>query len=142
MAFEKRGEFTGSTPEDFRRWIGGIADHRVYAQVNRYLGTKKRSLYQEVSRSSRDAAVHPVSPTPSPSQNAMGTELEEIAAKALEMLPDVYREVLRLRRESGSSLREVAESMGRTLDATKKLHGRAMIEFADHFKRLRGDADV
>ena len=137
IAFEQRAEFTGRTPEEFRRWIVGIADRSVHAHFNHHAGTQKRALYQEISRPSQDKTPHPVSLSPSPSQHAIGSELEQLAAKALELLPPDYREVLRLHRENRSSLREIAACMGRSHDAIKKLHGRAMVRFAEHFDRLR-----
>ena len=61
------------------------------------------------------------------------------AARALAQLPPDYREVLRLCREGRTSLREVGERMGRSHEAAKKLHGRAMMQFLNNFERLRGD---
>ena len=63
--------------------------------------------------------------------------MEELAEKALEQLPPDYREVLRLCREEDASLREVGERMGRSREAAKKLHGRAMVQFIKNFESLR-----
>ena len=139
IAFQRRADFTGSTPEDFRRWVIGIADLKVHEHVNHHAGTQKRALYQEVSRRDEDETVHPVCSEASPSQQAIGAELAKIAAEALEQLPPDYREVLRLHREGGKSLREIAIQMGRSHDATRQLHGRAMVRFTEHFERLRGE---
>ena len=53
-------------------------------------------------------------------------------------LPPDYREVLRLAREEDLSLREVAERMGRSREAIKKLYGRALLRFKEAFDRLGG----
>jgi DNA-directed RNA polymerase specialized sigma24 family protein len=45
--------------------------------------------------------------------------------------------VLRLHREEGVTLREVGQRMGRSYEAAKKLHGRAMVEFIKNFEGLR-----
>jgi len=137
--FEQRATFSGRTREEFRRWVAGIADRKLLAHVNHHAGTQKRALYREVSRGDQQHTVHAESPAPSPSQAAMTAELEVIAARALDLLPRDYREVLRLYRESGASLREIAVRMNRSHDATKKLHGRAMLQFGEHFERLRRD---
>ena len=49
--------------------------------------------------------------------------------------------VLRLARNEGLSLREVAGQMGRSREAVKKLYGRALERFVEHFERLRGKDD-
>jgi RNA polymerase sigma-70 factor (subfamily 1) len=138
IAFEKRGEFRGRTAEEFRRWIVGIADHTIHTHVNHHAGTKKRALFREVSRTGDIEPAHPVSPAASPSQQAIGSELEQIATRALELLQPDYREVLRLHRDDSIPLRDIATSMGRSHDAVKKLHGRAMVQFTEVFNRLRG----
>ncbi len=137
VAFERRASFTGRTREDFQRWIGAIVEHCIRSQVNQHAGTHKRALYNEVSRPGREATIQVLDPTPSPSQHAIGSELEELARTALDELPPDYREVLRLHREEGATLREVGQRMGRSYEAVKKLHGRAMVEFIKNFEGLR-----
>ncbi len=137
VAFERRTTFTGRTREDFNRWIGTIADRSIQGQVNRHAGTHKRALYNEISRPGRGDTAQVVGSVPSPSQQAIGSETEELAEKALEQLPHDYQKVLRLCREEGVSLREVGERMGRSREAAKKLHGRAMVQFIKHFEKLR-----
>lgn len=142
VAFERRGTFVGRSRPEFGRWMAGIADLRVHQLVDRHRGAQKRGFDREVSRNDADASIHPECPSPSPSEFAMGAELAELAARAMMELPDDYREVLRLRRETGATLAEVAARMRRTHDATKKLHGRAMLRFAEIFERLRRGNDV
>lgn len=137
VAFERRASFAGRTREDFHRWIGAIVEHCIRSQVNHHAGTHKRALYNEVSRSGREATIQVLASTPSPSQQAIGSELEELARTALDDLPPDYREVLRLHREEGVTLREVGQRMGRSYEAAKKLHGRAMVEFIKNFEGLR-----
>ena len=61
----------------------------------------------------------------------MGEELAHRAQRALERLSDDYRCVLRLVQVEGTNLREVAEVMGRSYEAVKKLYGRAITRFRD-----------
>ena len=56
------------------------------------------------------------------------------------MRPD-DREILRLVRFERLSLREAAERMGRSYEATAKLHGRALLRFTDVYRTLRGESD-
>ena len=55
-------------------------------------------------------------------------------------LPADYREILRLCREEGLTLREAAERMGRSREAAKKLYGRALVRFSTELSRVRREA--
>ena len=56
----------------------------------------------------------------------MNREQGVLLADALSELPEDYREVLILRHLDGLSFSEVAQRMGRTLDAVKQLWVRAL----------------
>ena len=130
--FEERGEGA------FRRWILGIAEMKARRAVQRH-ATKKRAAHRELTHGQREDTAQFVSPGASPSQEAMGAELEAIAQKALDALPEDYRQILHLVRERQLTLREAAERMGRSREATKKLYGRALARFTEEFEELRGD---
>jgi len=91
-----------------------------------------------VSRGARPATAAFAGEGPSPSQAAIAAELQEIARKAMAVLTDEQREVLRLAREERLPLREVAARLGRSYEATKKLHGRALLRLTEEFERLGG----
>ncbi len=137
-AFTHRERFVGSSNVDFERWVAGIAERKVHKVVRWYAGTRRRSLDHEVSRPDRQETAHALSPAPSPSQDAIGEETRSQVLEALGSLPDDYREALRLVREQGLSLRDVGKRMGRSYDAAKQLHARAMVRFTQVFGSLRG----
>lgn len=137
VAFERRETFTGTTRDDFKRWVGAIADRTVLGLVNHHAGTHKRALFREVSRPGRGATKQLAGAGASPSEEAIAAETKDLVEKALQQLPPDYRDVLRLCREEGLSLREVGERIGRSREAAKKLHGRAMVQFIESFERLR-----
>jgi RNA polymerase sigma-70 factor (subfamily 1) len=142
VAFRRRREFTGADEEAFRRWLLGIARHKVQGAIDRHTGKARRSVLREITRDARVDTGQFVGRQPSPSQQAIGAELGALARRALASLPAHYREVLHLVREQQMTLREVAERTGRSREATKKLYGRALWRFIRVFDRLRGGSDA
>jgi len=59
----------------------------------------------------------------------VASELAERAKTAMADLPDDYRAVLRLAVDEQLPLRVVAQRMGRSREAVKKLYGRALARF-------------
>jgi RNA polymerase sigma-70 factor (subfamily 1) len=131
--FEDRGE--GS----FRNWLLTIVDRKIAELTRRHAGTAKRDAGREISRGHRADTAQFVGGGPSPSQEAIASELADIARTAMETLPEDYREVLRLAREEMLPLREVGVRMGRSRDAAKKLYWRAIQRFKEEFEALKGD---
>lgn len=119
-AFRDRGE--GS----FRAWLTAIADNRLQDAVRRHTSAAKRSTNREVTRAARPETAYLVAVQRSPSSVVASDEQLDLVRAAMEELSDDYRTVLRLALEQGLSLREVAERMDRSRDATKKLYGRAV----------------
>jgi RNA polymerase sigma-70 factor (ECF subfamily) len=138
VAYQRRADFESRGPEGMRNWLLGIADLKARAAVHRHGGIAKRAAGREVSGHLRPETAQLVGHVPSPSQVAIAAELKELARRAMDALPKDYREVLRLAREEQLPLREVAARMGRTREAVKKLHGRALFRFTEVFEQLRG----
>ena len=124
-AFEYRGE--GS----FGAWLGRIADHAALKAVRRYTGTAKRNAYAETTRDQRAETGQYGGDAPSPSRRVMATELRERMDLALADLPEDYRAVLELLLHRRLTLAQAAELMGRSVNAVKKLHARALGELAE-----------
>ena len=59
--------------------------------------------------------------------------------RALLTLSDDHREVIRLTREEGMPLRDAARQMARSVDATKKLLARALIQLKEAFDGTQGE---
>ena len=132
--FEDRGE--GS----FRRWLLGIAQMKARRAVQHH-NAAMRSAVREVTRGRRASTGQFPGNHPSPSEAAIGVELKELARRAIESLSPDYREILRLTREERLTLREAAEHMGRSREATKKLYARALAKVTSEFERLQGGGD-
>ncbi len=137
-AYEARGDFVGDTLEGFRRWLLGIAEHKALDAVRRHEEAEVRSVRREEAMSDTAAALEVPGLSPTPSEVAIAGELADLASRARERLSDDHREVLRLVSEEGLSLAEVAERLGKSREAVKKLYGRAVVGFRREFDRLRG----
>jgi len=124
-AFEYRGE--GS----FGAWLGRIADHAALKAARRHAGTAKRNAQAEVSRDHRAETAQHAGAVPTASRRVMAAELRERMALAMAGLPEDYRAVLELLLHRRLTLAQAAELMGRSVNAVKKLHARALGELAE-----------
>ncbi len=139
VVFQRRMDFTGEDPASFRRWVLGIIDHKVQRAIDRYAGASARSLDREVSRGERPDTLDHCGREPTPSQVAVGNELRKLAQLARGSLEDTDREVLRLFHDEHLDLEMIGERMGRSREATRKLHARALLRFGQALKRMQGD---
>ncbi len=138
IAYRRREDFEDRGPGSFGNWLLGLVENKAKRAVQHHVGTKMRGADREVSRGGRPETRGFVSGQPSPSQAAIGNELEELARRATETLSQDHQEVLRLIRRERLALPEVAERMGRSHEAIKKLYQRALARFTENFERLRG----
>lgn len=122
--FEYRGE--GS----FQRWIGGIAEYTRRDAIRRHTLAAKRDVRAEVSRDARPETRHAVGRAASPSRMAMAQEMRQHIAEVLAEMPEDYRTAIQLLERRRVSLVEAGELMGRSANAVKKLHARALSELA------------
>jgi RNA polymerase sigma-70 factor (ECF subfamily) len=140
-AFERRTDFEDRGAGSFRNWLLGIVEMKARRMVRRHTEASMRSIDREVTRDYRPDTDACAGNEPSPSQAAVGSEMEDLAYQAIEALPDNYREVFRLTCIEHLSLDEAAERMGRSSEAVRKLQGRAILKFTEIFNRMRGEGD-
>lgn len=113
-------------------WLRQILAHQLAHQVRHYEGTAKRSIEREQSlQESLDqsaARLDAMIPArdPSPSSQAVASEQRAELARALEQLPDDYRQVLFLRNLEELSHAEIARRMNRSEAAVRMLWLRAL----------------
>jgi RNA polymerase sigma-70 factor (ECF subfamily) len=140
-AHRRLGEFRPRSEHSFRSWLMKIAEFKVGAVLKRFGKTAKRAVAAEVTRGRRSTTAQFRAGGPSPSQAACAAEDRDLVHRALELLPDDYRCVLRLVYVEQLNLREAGERMGRSADAARKLYGRALARFTDVVGQLRGAND-
>ena len=127
--------FQGGSEADLLAWLSVILRNNV-ANVRRYFGTEKREMSRELSLegSAANAALQNApSPLDTPSTRAQGREQDEQLERAIRRLPEHYRQVLLVQMSGDFTFQQMAEKLGSTSDAVRKLWGRAVEELA---KRL------
>src|SRR5262249_12605255 len=113
-------------------WLRQILGGNLANLLRHYYGTQardvrlERELQADLEESSRALDRGLASPQPSPSQGAARREQSVLLASALERLPPDYRQVLVLRHLEALTFPEVAERLGRSVEAVKKLWARAL----------------
>jgi RNA polymerase sigma-70 factor (ECF subfamily) len=110
---------------EFRNWLMEIAENRIHDAVER-LQTQKRDAGRERSLSrpgdtgnKLESTFEPRSPSKSPSSAAAQAELAVLMREALDGLPPIYREVLRLRLFEEWERERIATHLGLSLAAVK-----------------------
>jgi len=121
-----------------RGWLLRVVERKTIDAARAH-GMEKRNVRREVSGQGRSRSLSLPATDPSPSEVAIAGELADASRRAMSALPDDYREILRLTRVQGLSLREAADVMGRSREAAKKLYGRALARFGELFERFTGE---
>ena len=102
-------------------WLRQLLLHQIYKLARRYRLTQKRVLSREVSLDDVDQADGLIAPADSPSVQAMAQEQAEDMLRALSRLPDDYRQVIVWRHQNHCSFEEIAQRLGRSVTAVRKL---------------------
>jgi RNA polymerase sigma-70 factor (ECF subfamily) len=125
--------FRGTTETELVAWLRKVLATTLAGLARRYYGTQRRDprlerdLCAELEQSSRAIDHALVRTDSSPSQQAVRREQAVLLADALGQLSEDHREVIVLRHLEGLSFPEVAERMGRSVEAVKKLWARALV---------------
>jgi RNA polymerase sigma-70 factor (ECF subfamily) len=123
-------QFHGESEQELLAWLRRLLRHNVADFTRRYHGTAKRGAGREVPlepetpSGSYEAGL--AANTPSPSARAAANEQAEVLHRALERLPDDYRQVIVLRHQEQRSFEEIAQLMQRSQQAARKLWSRAV----------------
>jgi RNA polymerase sigma-70 factor (ECF subfamily) len=115
-------QFHGKGETELLAWLRRLLLNNV-ANVTRRYRTDKRSVEREAAL---DGQTNLVAAADSPSGQAVANEQAAALTRALERLPEDYRQVLRLRYEEGREFEAIAEMMGRSANAVRKLFARAV----------------
>jgi RNA polymerase sigma-70 factor (ECF subfamily) len=118
-----------------KAWLARIVERQAQDAVRRYAGTAKRAAGREASGDMRPPTAELVGGEPSPSEVAAAGETAAAVRRALDALPNDYREILRLTRQNHMSIGEAAQCLGKTRDAAKKLYARALARLTELLPR-------
>ena len=126
VAHERLGDFEDRGQGAFGAWLAQIAEYKAREAVRHYRGAAKRDAGREVSRGGRPDTAQAQGTGRTPSQVLSAREELEQVRRAMDGLPEDYRQVLQLVQLDHLVLKEAAVLMGRSYEATKKLYGRAV----------------
>jgi RNA polymerase sigma-70 factor (ECF subfamily) len=124
--------FQGASEPELLAWLRCILRNNL-ANAQRHFEAQKRQVSREVPLAEapldqlRDRTLDQGD---SPSAQALARERDEQLERALQQLPDQYRQVLQWHSRDKLTFVQIAEKMGRTADAVRKLWGRAIEELA------------
>jgi RNA polymerase sigma-70 factor (ECF subfamily) len=123
-------QFRGTTEAELLGWLRQALLNNLAEFQRHYRQTAKARAALEVplggDTSSADPAGRLPDAGPSPSQEAMAREEAEAVQRALERLPDEYRQVILLRHQEELPFEDIGRLMGRSANAAEKLWARAV----------------
>jgi RNA polymerase sigma-70 factor (ECF subfamily) len=121
--------FRGHSEAELRAWLRQLLLHNLANCTRAFRGTGKRAIDREVALTP-DCAGRPAGELPAdsdpPSAAAVAREESEAVRRALQRLPEDYREVLLLRYQEQLPFQEVATRLRRSPNAVRKLRARAV----------------
>jgi RNA polymerase sigma-70 factor (ECF subfamily) len=129
----KADQFRFAEPEGFRRWLFTSAMRKVRDRRDHHLAAK-RDARREVDA---DALAGAYASLTSPSGAAARQEQLERVERAMDTLPDEYRQVIALSKVAGLTRPQVAAEMGRSEGSVRMLLHRALARLV---AELEGEA--
>lgn len=132
-AFTAFPNFRGTQEGQFTAWLRQILITKLASAVRHYLGTRRRDVRLERNLHARvdQSSVfwdHLISTTSTPSLKLRRQEQETLLLRAMEQLPEHYRQVLQLRHMESLTFPQIAEQMSRTVDSVQKIWVRALAQ--------------
>jgi RNA polymerase sigma-70 factor (ECF subfamily) len=132
------GQFQGASSDELRGWLRQVLNHNLGAFTRRFRTTSKRAVAREVGLPvggrSGEFDDEPAGSTLTPSGVAIEHEQALALRRAIERLPDEYRQVVVFRFEEGRSFEEIGRLTGRTPDAARKVWCRAMVRLREEWE--------
>lgn len=128
----------GSLKEDskFQSWLFRIAQNNVF---QKYRGKLPQMESIDVSNENESGITDLTSPAKGPEESVLTRELEHMVEKAINELPEKYRQVFVLSAVQHLSYQEISEIVGRSLASVKSDIHRARVEVRDKIKEYLGD---
>lgn len=129
-ALKDQSQFRGKTLPEARAWLSAILRHQLAAFARRYKGTASRSIHREVILEGTATGVS-VPECSAPDAEALKQETRDRLTAALSNLSDDARLVVILRVEHGCTFPEIAQRLGRTPEAVRKMFDRSLNRLRD-----------
>jgi RNA polymerase sigma-70 factor (ECF subfamily) len=124
------GQFHGDSEADLLAWLRRLLINNLKDFARHYLETAKRQLGREVSLhaggSGEQGGLEVIAPLASPSGEAMSREQAQAVQRALQRLPEDYRQIIVWRLQEDRPFQEIGRLLGRSPNAARKLWARAV----------------
>jgi RNA polymerase sigma-70 factor (ECF subfamily) len=138
-ALEGLGDFTYKNEGDFLRWLSTIAQNALRDHLDK-LHTDKRDIHKEIrlktyGPTTGGGFVGPVNSTTPSSIVSRKEDLDKLE-KAIDLLKPEHREIIVLTKIEGFSYKEIAEKLGKSIDAVGMLLSRAMVALTLAYGRI------
>jgi len=137
---EDLGDFTYKNEGDFLRWLSRITENRLRDSLDK-LHANKRDIRKEVrlnnyKLTTEDSFARTVGPIDSTTPSAIMSKREDLAKleKAIDVLKPEYRQVIFLTKIEGLSYKEIADRLGKSSEAVRKLVSRAVAALTTVFE--------
>jgi RNA polymerase sigma-70 factor (ECF subfamily) len=122
--------FQGESEKELLAWLRQILLHNLAHFQRRYRATSKRDLGRETpltgAASSTDRGPDLPTQAPSPSEQAIAREEAQTMERAVQRLPEEYRQVLELRHREQQTFEEIGRRLGRSTSGARALWLRAV----------------
>ncbi len=115
--------FHGGSEEELLAWLRAILRNNL-ANLRRHYDTAKRQVDRELPLERLQTPI--LDPAETPSTQAAARERDERLERALSMLPEHYRQVIVWHSTDELTFAQIAERLGGTADAVRKVWGRAV----------------
>ena len=127
--------FVGATRADFLSWLRKILLHNVADFRRRFCQSSIRDVNREISigngESKEDQSLQLAANASSPSSHMVRQEEAAMLERALDDLPEHYRQVVILRHKEKLSHQEIGLRLNRSEEAVRKLWARAIQALAE-----------
>ncbi len=133
-AQEAFARFDGSDPDALRAWLERILLNNLGDVARHFRQAEKRQIQREVPLAENWAEADELIDRSTPSKKFAANEEAERLQQALGRLPPDYREVIVHRSLKRRKFEEIAEAMGRSASAVKKLWSRAILQLKEEMK--------
>lgn len=122
----------GDASMEFLAWLRGILIHNLSNTRRHFQKTAKRQISRELPLDDADEVVKDrlIAQDIQPADAAIAKESARIVREAIGHLPEQFREVVLLRHYDDRSFTEIAEQMGRSTEAVRKVLQRAVARLA------------
>ncbi|MCU0963036.1 MAG: sigma-70 family RNA polymerase sigma factor [Pirellulaceae bacterium] len=129
------GGFAGHSHREWLGWVRTILLRNLADGQRRYFQASQRDVRREISLD--DSQLMPAgaglpAQDPSPSADAMSREARDRIDQAIATLPERSRTVVLLHHRDALPFEEIAEALGTTVHATRKMWCRAIQQLAHH----------